>query len=78
MNILFNIFTKNNNITPYSGTQQVQLSREPIAIGFGSSEISSMIGMTISSTDIARILKKFIFTEESPILKTCVSGNHII
>lgn len=61
MNILFNIFTKNNNITPYSGTQQVQLSREPIAIGFGSSEISAMIGMTISSTDIARILKKLGF-----------------
>lgn len=61
MNILFNLFAKDSNISPYSGTQQVQLDKEQLTISFSASEISSMIGMQISSSDIAKILKKLGF-----------------
>ncbi len=61
MNILFNLLAKNNSISPYSGTQQVQLDKEQIAISFSASDISSMIGMQVSSSDIAKILKKLGF-----------------
>lgn len=61
MNILFNLFAKDSNISPYSGTQQVQLDKEQLTISFSASEISSMIGMQISSSDVVKILKKLGF-----------------
>ncbi|WP_086236844.1 phenylalanine--tRNA ligase subunit beta [Campylobacter porcelli] len=61
MDILFSLLSKNSSVSPYSGTQQVQLDKEQSAISFSASEISSMIGMQISSSGIAKILKKLGF-----------------